>query len=133
MAETKTWLTPNRIARGPEAANDELHRWSREKRRRDLHREMRGVFRPVQVYGDAAAMRRDALASRRDKVGSALMARDADNLGFGFVDIAIGLAAVGGGFLVGRWFARRRKAAQQPVQKVSGSAYVLGAAVLGSR
>ena len=48
--------------------------------------------------------------------------------GISLGDVAIGLAAIGGGFLLGRWLSRRPS---QPT--VAGSPYVLGATVLGSR
>jgi len=134
VAETKSWMTPARFARGPEAANEELRRWSREKRRRDLEREMRGVFRPVKVYGDAASMRRDALASRGAHVGSALMAKDAKSIGA--VELLVGAAALGGGVLFGLWIGKKiktRMAQRRVATVVSGDdgSYLTGTDVLG--
>lgn len=132
-AETKTWLTPARLARGPEAANNELKRWAREKRRRELEREIRSVFRPVKIYGDAAAMHRDALTSRGAGVGSALMAKDAKSIGA--VELLIGAAALGGGIVFGLWLGKKIKTrlAKRRAEAVTGfdDSYVLGTDVLG--
>lgn len=132
--ETKSWLTPKRLARGPEAANEELRRWSKERRRRKLVAEMRGTFRPAQIYGDAAAMRRDALASRAERVGSTVMARDADSLGA--VDLLVGVSAIAVGVLIGRWWVRRSRAPHPPVAvrgAAGDSAYARGALALAAR
>lgn len=119
MAQTETWLTQRRLERGVEKANAELRRWSREKRLRELGHEMRSVFRPVRVYGDAGAMRRDALASRQKLVGSALMARDVDAIGA--FEVLIGIAAVGGGIALGLWIGKRWKTSH-----VAASEYLHG-------
>lgn len=105
MAETKTWLTPKRLARGPEAANEELRRWAKARAAREQ--------RPTapRTYHTTADMRRDESASRSRRVGSVVLARDTRG-GLGLIHVAVGVAAVGAGFLVGRWWARRRKVAR---------------------
>lgn len=114
-AETKVWMTPKRIERGPEAADEELRRWAK------------SAFRPVKIYGNPRAMREDALASRSAGVGSKLIAREPRKVEVGDLYLAIaGLLALGGGFLVGRWWARRRR-----VEAAAGSSYVRGVDALG--
>lgn len=124
MAETKTWLTPKRIARGPEAANEELRRWARAKRQRELGRTVSDALKPALVYRSTADMRHDEEASRRRHVGSVVMSREPRGIGLGHV--AIGAAAIGAGFLVGRWWARRRRAAQTTVAGCDTSTYERG-------
>jgi hypothetical protein len=119
VTETKTWLTPKRLARGPEAANAEMRRWaSNEKWRRELSHAMKRTFRPAQVYGSAADMRRDALTSRGRGVGSVVLARDAHRVGP--LHVVAGVAAIGAGFLVGRWWAHRLKSQAMPRTMVNG-------------
>lgn len=120
------------MARGPEAANDELRRWSKARRVRKLNTELRATFRPAVVYGDASAMRRDALASRSKKVGSTLMARDVDQLGV--TDVVIGMSAIAIGALIGRWWVKRKGKAPTAVQGTSDdNVYVRGTLTLAAR
>jgi hypothetical protein len=119
VTQTKTWLTPKRLARGPEAANAEMRRWaSNEKWRRELSHVMKQTFRPAQVYGSAADMRRDALASRSRGVGSTMLATDAHRVGPLHVAVAVG--ALGLGFVIGRWWMQRRRAAQAAQTQIRG-------------
>jgi hypothetical protein len=134
LAETKTWLTPKRIERGASAANDELVRWANEKWRRELTHAAKKTFRPAKVYGDTAAMRRDALASRQRGVGSALMASDAKTIGVS--ELLVAALALAGGFALGRYLMRRKRAAAATAV-VHGAEeqnpYYVGAIALGAR
>lgn len=125
MAETKQWMTAKRIERGPEAAEAELRRWTKDAA-------VKVGFRSVPVYGNTAAMRADALASRRDHVGSKVVARSvAHDRSSHFGEILVAAAALGGGFLLGRWWKRRQEAAAATVIKGDdGNMYLHGTALL---
>lgn len=122
MAETKQWMTAKRIERGPEAAEAELRRWTKDAATRI-------GFRTVPIHGNAAALRADALASRRDHVGSKLMAKTVHRARESHVgEILVAAAALGGGFLLGRWWKRRQ--ANEAVHGQEHSAYLNGNAIL---
>jgi hypothetical protein len=114
--ETKTWLTPKRIARGPEKADEEIRRWAK------------GAFRPAKIYGSVSAMRADALASRAAGVGSRRIARVPKP-----VVTPLELAALAGisvgAFFVGRWIGKRRHQ-PQAVHGAPENPYLIGALAL---
>lgn len=127
MAETKQWMTAKRIERGPEAAEAELRRWAKDAA-------TRAGFRPVHISGNATALRADALASRRDHVGSKLVARKfkaqaESNLGM----VVVSVAAIGGGFLLGRWWKHRQTATTVHGAVEKPNPYLVGTCVLGAR
>lgn len=141
---TKHWLTPKRIARGLEAAERELKRWhmSPEEARR-FWREHAGDFRTVAVEGDARSLRADALADKAVRVAGKedLTAADIARIqkreretGASFMHrdpfyeplltprfILFSVAALGGGYLIGRWWKRRTSSARTHVADAPSS------------
>ena len=120
--ETKQWLTAKRLARGPEAAEEELRRWSMT------------AFRPAKLTGNPSAMRSEALAKRREtEVGATFMSPRHPPPSAGTIVVyALGsLAAVGAGFLIGRWW-RKKHPTKTPVAGESANPYLIGAYASGS-
>lgn len=153
-AETKTWMTPARLARGPEAAAAELRRWKMTAR--DVG------FRPGRLTGKSVNMVRaealakklsegnrddsysgektpvDAAVARRarrpEAVGASFMFKDPSYAPrYNLVEtVVVSIAAIGAGFLFGRWLRHRYSTVhgiggehQESVQVVGG--YALGA------
>lgn len=93
--ETKTWMTPKRIARGPAAANAELNRW------RTVRLEHQRTLPHVSTRFDSvAAMRTDEAASRRRGIGSRVVAEPVK--GIDLLDIALTAGALAGAYLFWR-------------------------------
>lgn len=115
--ETKVWLTPKRIARGPDKADDEIRRWAK------------SAFRPAKLYGNVSAMRADALASRAAGVGSRRIAREPEP----FVT-PLELAALAGisigAFFVGRWIGKRRRTQAPAIHGATENPYLVGTLAL---
>lgn len=109
---TKVWMTPKRLARGPEAARAELARWGQLPMQRG------------RVIGDVRAMRDEALRSASEGRGSATIAAAPRKLAIRPLDVAVAVGALAGGFFLGRWVGRKLR---------TKSTYVRGLDALGNR
>lgn len=123
-AETKQWLTPKRIARGPEKADEELRRWA-------MH-----AFRPGRMRGSVNVIRAAELA-RRAQVAAGAPYMAARDPGVRFARVAgkvalsagVAAAAVGIGYFAGRWWKRRQVGGHV---SSSPNPYLLGVDVLAA-
>lgn len=123
--ETKTWMTPKRIARGPEAANAELERW-----RKVRIEHQRALPKVSDSFDSVAAMRADEAASRRRGIGSRVVA--APTKGVDLVDVALAAGALAGAYLF--WRVIRSTQAREVVSGLlARSAYERGLDALAAR
>jgi hypothetical protein len=90
--ETKTWMTPARIARGPEAANEELRRWQRARPPAIKHRVS---------FDSVAQMRADKRAAQF--IGAGSRATPVEKR-IDLIDVGLIAAALTGGYLFWRSF-----------------------------
>ena len=120
--ETKTWMTPKRIERGPEAANAELARW------RAIRHE-RPHPRANEKFTNTAAMRADADTSRRAGVGSRVVSAS-KTAGVDWLDVALVAGMLTGAYAFWRTL---KKSSQVSGAGAEESAYYVGAVALGAR
>ena len=128
MRDEKSWWTPARIARGPDAAREELARWRA------------NAPRIMDPYGHPVT--REYLQGLRAKWKAAHHGRaveapehktQVDRSAGQLVTAAlVGVAAVGGGILIGRWWKQRQRTSPRVHGNDGFNVYLHGTDVLGA-
>ena len=127
--ETKKWLTPARIARGPEAARAELARWGQENDE-DIEQALlqgapefqSGKWRNRRAYENILKRRKLVRVEHASDLGAPSVIKAPAFVGrFSIADLLSLGVAIGGGVLVGLWWRKHRRRA------VGGTLHVLGA------